>query len=62
VWMLRAPTAADIQTNLEAALHTPFDQLQSRALMVQERWNRRSQVQKLAAVLDDLCEVDETGK
>jgi hypothetical protein len=56
VWMLRAPTAADIRATLEAALDTPFDHLQSRALMVQERWNRRSQVQKLAAVLDDLCE------
>jgi len=54
VWMLKAPTAADIRTTLETALHTPFDQLQSRALMVQESWNRRSQVQKLAVVLDNL--------
>ncbi len=59
VWILRTPTAEDIQNTLEAALKTPFDQLQSRALMVQERWNRRSQVRKLASILDNICKIRE---
>jgi hypothetical protein len=59
VWLLRTPTAADIQNTLEAALDAPFDQLKSRALMVQDSWNRRTQVRKLASVLDDICKFHE---
>jgi hypothetical protein len=60
VWMLRGPSAAEIQAAIEAALNTPFDQLQSRALTVQERWNRRDQVRKLASILDDICKLRES--
>lgn len=56
VWMLMKPTPTEIEAALQAALQAPADMLTDRAMLVREKWSRRSQVAQLASILDELAE------